>query len=192
MIATIQQKLAYEQSEATRLESSLCLLSAFNRFGIPESFTDLGCGPGHLVQIADALGSRSIGVDIALNKQFIRLPNRSKIYQDNLIDMKSPDPAEMVVCWGVAEHLPESDVETLCDLIAKAAEGTLLFSAAAPGQGGSGNINEQPSQYWIDLFITRGFVYVWPLTEALRGEWAILAPNAQWYGQNLLVFRKVS
>ena len=190
MVATIQQQLAYEQSSATRLPSSLCLLSAFGKLGIPKSMIDLGCGPGHLVQIADSLGVWAEGYDISLPKEEVHMPGRSTLYQADITDMDIPDPAELVLCWEVMEHLEPYFAEPVCDVLSNITEGTLLFSAAVPGQGGAGHVNERPHKYWIDLLAKRGFVYVWPVTEALRGEWLQLAPSAYWYGRNLLVMRK--
>ncbi len=195
MVATIQQQLAYEQSAATRLPSSLCLLSAFGKLGIPKSMIDLGCGPGHLVQIADSLGVWAEGYDISLPEEEVHMPGQSTLYRADITDESDMEvvalrPAELVLCWEVMEHLDPYFAEPVCDVLAEITEGTLLFSAAVPGQGGSGHINEQPNKYWIDLLTERGFVYVWPVTEALRGEWLQLAPSAYWYGRNLLVMRK--
>ncbi len=192
MVATIQQQLAYEQSAATRLPSSLCLLSAFGKLGIPKSMIDLGCGPGHLVQIADSLGVWAEGYDISLPEEEVHMPGRSSLYRKDVTDLQyfHPDPSELVLCWEVMEHLEPHFAEPVCDLLAEITESTLLFSAAVPEQGGAGHVNERPHEYWIDLLSHRGLKYVWPVTEALRGEWLQLAPSAWWYGRNLLVLRK--
>lgn len=193
MVATVQQKIAYEQAAATRLDSSKCLLAAFERLGVPESMTDVGCGPGHLVQIADGLGVWSAGYDIALPKPITRMPGRSALFETDLTDpedCQGMQLSELVLCWEVAEHIEEEHADWLCQLLSEVTEGTLLFTAAVPGQGGSGHVNEQPHEYWIEKLSELGLTYVWPVTEALRGDFAVAAPRAWWYGRNLMVFRK--
>ena len=59
-----EQRLSYEQAEATRWESSLCLMAAFRVVGVPHTMIDIGCGPGHTVALATALGVQAQGVDV--------------------------------------------------------------------------------------------------------------------------------
>ena len=188
MISTVQQQIAYQQSEATRLDSAACLLAAFRRLGIPETMMDIGCGPGHLVQIADSLGVKAEGIDISLPEEEIRLPGGSVLFQGDIMDFVITEPSELVLCLEVAEHLPEEAADELCNLLVQATAKTLLFSAATPGQGGSGHINEQSRTYWVQKLEKRGMVHKWPVTEALRGDWAIASPGAWWYPKNLLCF----
>jgi hypothetical protein len=119
------------------------------------------------------------------------MPNQSTLYRADLttIDGEMPS-AELVLCWEVAEHLDEQYADHLCSLLDQCTEQTLLFTAATLGQGGSGHVNEQPHQYWIDKLKELGLTYVWPVTEALRGEWMTLAPRAPWYAKNILVFHR--
>jgi hypothetical protein len=50
-----------------------------------------------------------------------------------------------------AEHLPAHRAAPLVEWLTKSAP-IVVFSAAIPGQGGKGHINEQPPDYWNDLF----------------------------------------
>jgi len=180
--------VAYEQSRATAGQGNRCLLEAFARFGVPTSLADLGCGPGHMVELAVAMGVVAYGIDIEIEKRsphYIRQGDLTKPIED-------PQATEMVLCLEVGEHLPASAAPTLCDNIARALapNGLLLFSAATPGQGGSGHLNEQPTPYWSKLLRDRGLVEVIPSTVALRRSWSEVAPAAWWYGQNVMVFRR--
>jgi hypothetical protein len=60
----------------------------------------------------------------------------------------------------------------------------ILFSAAVPGQGGKGHINERPLGYWRDLFALRGYVafdFVRPrIADRPEVEW--------WYRYNSLLY----
>jgi len=56
----------------------------------------------------------------------------------------------------VAEHLPPVLGERLVECCVKSAP-RVLFSAAPPGQGGQGHVNEQPKEYWIKRFSLHGY-----------------------------------
>jgi hypothetical protein len=66
---------------------------------------------------------------------------------------------DLVVSLEVAEHLPahcaEDFVSTLTGL-----GSVVLFSAAAPHQGGEHHVNEQSPDYWAELFQRRKYVPV--------------------------------
>jgi hypothetical protein len=61
-----------------------------------------------------------------------------------------------------------------------------LFSAAIPGQGGDGHLNEQWPAYWIERFVARGlkcFDRIRPLIWQNSGI-------STWYRQNMLLFMR--
>lgn len=64
---------------------------------------------------------------------------------------------DLVVCLEVAEHIPVQFADVLIDSLCYHAN-TVVFSAATPGQGGHGHVNEQPFEYWAAKFSARGFV----------------------------------
>lgn len=185
------QRVAFEQSRATALDSAWCLLSAFRVLGLPKSMIDIGCGPGHLVTIAAVLGVDSAGVDINHDPAGAA----SGCY---IADLTQPLPQyipvghDLVLCWEVAEHLPPEAADTLCDTIVSclASGGTLLFTAAVPGQGGAGHLNEQPTAYWQGKMERRGLVMLPELSYNLRQEWQHVKPAAWWYGRNLIAMGK--
>lgn len=89
---------------------------------------------------------------------------------------------DVALCLEMAEHLTEraagSLVRSLCD-----AAPVVVFSAAIPGQGGTGHVNEQPPAYWAQLFSNEN--------RDVSGAWRWLIWNddrvENWYRQNLLV-----
>lgn len=193
-----EQVLACRQSAATALDSAACLLAAFRRIGVPASMLDVGCGGGHLVRIASALGTaRAIGLDIALEQRVTERHAPGAYLHLIPTDLRRPVPGlaathDLVLCLEVAEHLPPESAEMLCDTLAGgvATGGTLLFSAATPGQGGAGHLNERPHGYWRGLLTARGLVEDGALTADLRRRWSELAPQAWWYGRNVMAFRR--
>ena len=89
---------------------------------------------------------------------------------------------DLAVSLEVAEHLPpdraHSFVADLCWLAP-----TVLFSAAIPGQGGAGHINEQWPGYWADMFAANGY----RVSGALRWTFWDDPLVENWYAQNMLV-----
>jgi SAM-dependent methyltransferase len=149
----------------------------------PLKVIDVGCGEGWWAQTFDDLGCEVIGIDGAyvasspLGERFI--PH----------DLTQPLPGhladrfDLAVCLEVAEHLPpERAASFVNDLCALAP--VVLFSAAIPGQGGTGHINEQWPHYWVELFERNDYYG----SGALR--WQIWNDNRveNWYRQNLVVF----
>lgn len=190
------QKVAFQQSLATSDESGRCILGAFALLGVPKTFLDVGCGVGHMVVIAAALGAEAVGLDnnvesveCAIHGEgFYKLEKADLNLEQVFVDVEF----DMVVCLEVAEHLPSESSDNLSDTLSSGMKigGTLLFSAAVPGQGGSGHLNEQHHEYWQRKLCARGLYYKVKETDALRELWRRVAPNAWWYGQNAMVFGK--
>lgn len=90
---------------------------------------------------------------------------------------------DLAYCFEVAEHLPEAMADRLVAFLCAIAP-IVVFSAAAPGQGGTGHINEQPAQYWIDRFARHKY---------LAGQFHLAAGglSAHWGKTNLLAFGAV-
>lgn len=185
---------ARDQATATAMESAKCFAFALFRFGMPSSMIDVGCGDGHLVQLAAALGIKAVGIDATLPREVSVGFNGALLVRH---DLRQPFtapvlPAELVLCLEVAEHIEEACADVLCATLDRLTERMLLFSAATPGQGGSGHVNEQEHQYWRDHLSRRGFYEDCSGTLALRWAWSELSPTAWWYGKNAMCFRRIA
>jgi hypothetical protein len=90
---------------------------------------------------------------------------------------------DLVQCLEVAEHLPARIAPALIAELAARAD-VVLFSAAPLGQGGEHHVNEQPFEYWRDLWAEQGF----SLYDGVRGR--ILGDRrvAPWYRYNMFIF----
>jgi hypothetical protein len=90
---------------------------------------------------------------------------------------------DLVVSLEVAEHLPPESAATFVASLTGLGS-LVLFSAAAPHQGGTHHVNEQWPAYWARLFEERGHVAVDCLRRRLwadeRVEW--------WYAQNMVLY----
>lgn len=148
----------------------------------PSTVIDIGCGEGHWARaFADYASAEVIGIDG-------NRPPNPVIDRFIVADLTEPIPLagicrfDLAVCLEVAEHLPEERgdalVEELCDL-----SDVVLFSAAQPGQGGTGHINCQPAEYWAQRFELAGYTVTGKLRDHLWDDDRI----DPWYRSNLLL-----
>lgn len=135
---------------------------------------DVGCGEGFLCKEFRQLGIDAYGVDGD------QLPG-----VDQVVDLTQPlgmSGFDLVCCFEVGEHLPEQAAEVLVDSLCQASD-LIVFSAAIPGQGGPGHVNEQWPDYWVEKFSARGRrvsgTYRYGIWDEPRLE--------PWYKQNMLV-----
>jgi SAM-dependent methyltransferase len=169
-----------------------CLLAAFAHFGVPESFLDLGCGTGNLVGLASRIGvSSSCGIDVSFN--VVQQPAEGGGGVLVRHDLLKPltiwdDRFDLVWCTEVAEHLP--DASELLSAVVRYAGDRVIWTAAQPGQGGVGHVNEKSRGYWSHEFALRGLRYEAEESEDLRSTWRKVAGRCKWYPENLSVFRR--
>ncbi len=189
----------YELIRAGAVASAERVVPLVREYVAPETVIDVGGGEGWWAREFAKGGAQTIvldeSVDVYRFEQFdhesgggrvdffpanLAAPHRSLVP-----DVMERAPYDLALCLEVAEHLPASAgaglIEFLCDLAP-----VIRFSAAIPGQGGHGHLNEQWPGYWADLFLARGLV----CTEELRWEFWDDARVEPWYAQNLLIFAK--
>lgn len=146
----------------------------------PRTVLDVGCGEGWWAHAFAEAGCDVLGIDGAV------LDTRPAGPRFAHHDLSAPFAAcgrfDLAVALEVAEHLPpwraDSFVADLCTVAPD-----VLFSAAIPGQGGVGHLNEQWPAYWVDLFRAHGYA----VSGALR--WQIWSDDRveNWYRANTLV-----
>lgn len=139
----------------------------------PQSIIDVGCGDGSLLRYlcvynvacqgiegSDAGVKRCLEAGIPVIKMDLRWPNTKQIGRH----------FEMAICLEVAEHIPSDYAEELIKCLCQLAD-RIIFSAAQPGQGGEGHLNEQPLEYWEAIFNKCGYRRNETLTVRLREIW---------------------
>lgn len=163
--------------------------------GLPESYLDLGSGTGAMVNMARKLGIEAYGVDVINGPEhwFFQADLTEPLWIGEMAGPASPELVrrfDLITCLEVAEHLPATAADTLCDTIARhMTRGSILaFSAAAPGQGGEHHENLQPAWYWRSKLHARGISYREDYTRQLSHLWSWAAGPLQWISANVQVF----
>lgn len=89
---------------------------------------------------------------------------------------------DLVVCLEVAEHLPEVRAEGFVADLCEAGQ-AVVFSAAIPGQGGTGHINCQWPAYWFELFRQQGYFLDYSFRWKIWGDRRV----EPWYRNNMAI-----
>jgi SAM-dependent methyltransferase len=146
----------------------------------PKSALDVGCGTGKSLEYFAQRGLDVIGIEgsaLAISKS----PLRERMRCLNLnepIDLARR--FDLVWSFEVAEHIHPRYAETLLETLTRHGD-VIAISAATPGQGGEGHLNEQPPEYWIEKFAARGYAYAAEFSAKLRAL-------DERHAENMLVF----
>jgi len=173
-----------ELTESSAREIVPLLLSA-----IPaRSVCDVGCGTGTWLSEFMKHGVTDVtGLDGAyVPRSLLEIPEQNFL----TVDLRDCEVCRVVgrrvdlaLSLEVAEHLPrERAADFVAELVSLAP--VVAFSAAIPGQGGVGHINEQWQDYWARLFRERGY----EVFDAIRPRIWARQNIAYWYKQNLLIY----
>ena len=152
-----------------------------------KSVVDFGCGVGSWLSVLREHGVTEIqGIDGDwVQTEMLKIPaqNFRQIDLDKAIVLDKK--YDLAMSLEVAEHLcPEAAadfVKSICN-----ASDFILFSAAIPGQGGTGHINEQRHSYWIALFAENGYT----MFDAIRPQIWHNDSIEVCYRQNALLFSR--
>lgn len=148
------------------------------------SVLDVGCGQGAWLEVWREHGARVVGVDgdyVRADQLLIDAEDFVPFDLGGRLDLERR--FDLVQSLEVAEHLPEAHAEAFVDNLVRHGD-VVLFSAAAPGQGGTQHINEQPPAWWRQRFADRGFRVLDPFRRRLL-EHRDVRP---WYQYNVLLY----
>jgi hypothetical protein len=132
---------------------------------------DVGCGPAMILEELIELGHSFVtGMDGSVHAKNPKIP--AVILCDFRKGIPQNYKYNMVICTEVAEHLDGRFsgllVKGLVDTSRR--DGRIFFTAATPGQGGIDHVNEQPPEYWHELFALHGWYPDMKETDAIRQE----------------------
>ncbi len=147
----------------------------------PRSILDVGCGTGISLDYFKSKGIAVRGLEgsaLAISKA-----RHAALIREH--DLNAPldlgEKFDLVWCFEVAEHIHPRHVSALLETLTNHGN-RILLSAARPGQGGLGHLNEQLPEYWIERMARRGFV-LGEYTERYRA-----LPDH--FAENILIFER--
>jgi SAM-dependent methyltransferase len=143
-----------------------------------KTMIDVGCGRGWWAAQFAGLGIDVLGIDGGYVQDPV-VPFRGLNLEKTFPYLGKFD---LALCLEVAEHLSEDRAGRFVHDLCKLAP-IVVFSAAIPGQGGTGHVNEQPPEYWAAKFRHEGFIVTGSYRERIWDDDRI----ENWYRQNLLI-----
>jgi len=151
----------------------------------PASVLDVGCGRGTWLQVFAGAGVADIfGVDGPhISPSSLEIPTDCFLAHDLDERLDLGRRFDLAVCLEVGEHLDEQIASTLvASLVAHAP--AVLFSAAIPGQGGAGHVNERWPSYWAERFRASGYNAIDLVRPLVWNDDRV----AFWYAQNTVLY----
>ena len=118
----------------------------------PSTLLDIGCGPGHFVDSFREQGIDAKGIDVD-----DRVHGKEHLTYQSLFDITN-ESADVVVCMEVAEHIEQALEDEVVAKVVSTVGKTLIWTAAAIGQGGIGHINCKDKNDWAEKLTKAGLV----------------------------------
>lgn len=184
MTASLYPADFYDNRRAHTAHAARRILGALPSALPRASLADIGCGTGTWLATALELGSsRAFGIEGDWVTPAMLDDSRVAFAPQDLEQRFSGPRTDLALSLEVAEHLsPARAASFVADLTALAP--AVLFSAAIPGQGGVGHLNEQWQSWWAAQFATHGYAAHDVIRPAIWTDEAIPA----WYRQNVVLY----
>jgi hypothetical protein len=165
------------------------------QYGKPKHVCDFGAGDGWWPFAFKQIGAIDCFA-VELHKEAEEhIPKSVYFVQSDLRNLFQIETVkfDLSICLEVAEHIPENCADTLALNLVRHTGDTLLFSAAGPGQKGTGHINLKPQEYWRKRLTREGVVFspqktgeVWNAFEKILGDTPF-----SFFPRNVMVFARV-
>ena len=156
-----------------------------------KSLVDFGCGCGSYLEGAKQAGAQIKGYELMYEtiKDMLPIEIASCI---EFGDVMQPIPCKKFDCAmsvETAEHIVPEHSTTLVQNLTNAATRLIFFTAASPGQGGTGHVNFKSRDQWIEIFKQNGFSCLEDEVEKTKEIWLkILARKFRYLIRNLIIF----
>jgi hypothetical protein len=161
-------------------------------FGKVESVIDFGAGDGWWPKAFHDLGAKAVAVEL-FEEAREYIPPQVIFFQH---DLREPlwlnSRAQLTICLEVAEHLPQSSIGVFTETLVKHTKSTLLFSAARPGQPGTGHITMKDQGWWRER-IERPYLKFSPIkTQQVRDAFENIVNDCfEFLPRNIQVFSRI-
>jgi SAM-dependent methyltransferase len=155
-------------------------------------FADVGCGSGAFAAALNRRGRVAIGCEKSAPGRWIA---HLQGVDARPFDLNATPPTlipstfDVAYSFEVAEHLPPMLGDRLVALLCATAP-IVVFTAALPGQGGTGHVNEQPRSYWAERFLAHGHVLDGDATAEMNSKLRTAGVTSHWFLDNLVVYQR--
>ncbi|PCR90471.1 class I SAM-dependent methyltransferase [Natrinema ejinorense] len=156
----------------------------------PDTVADIGCAIGHYLLKFQDRGIETTGFEgsqRAVNNALVDTVQQADLRDGITVESDH----NLVTCIEVAEHLHPIYADNIVNTIVSATgeNGTIVFTAAPPGQYGTHHINLKPRRYWIEKFEKRGVTYCPEDSKAIINSLNTRLSQKTWPVENIMVFR---
>lgn len=185
MSGTLYDHGFYARQGGESLESARIVAPLVMALATISSVIDVGCGIGGWLR---AFSENEVPVVRGVDGNYVD-PSKLYIAPEFFMAVDLTQPLDLVgrydlaICLEVAEHLDARSGRELVGVLTDLAP-LILFSAAVPGQGGIGHVNEQWPWYWRHIFEQRNFRMLDVIRPLIREDRRI----KWWYRQNIVMF----
>jgi hypothetical protein len=190
----IYNPLVMRYFHSVALREAPAVINSFQAlFPFARRYADVGSGTGAYAAEAIRRGLPTLALE---HNWFGRVMARRQGVESRHFDLNrtgqwQPPKVDLAYCIEVAEHLsPELGkrlVEYLCNI-----SDLVVFTAAPPGQAGTGHIHLQPKSYWIEVFNACGFAYDDARTAHLVELFVRNGTRAHWLKNNVMVLARAT
>ena len=155
------------------------------------SLVDYGCGAGWLLYYFKKFGISNV-LGIEPNQEVLQVVGKSVKKNIKFLDLSKKidlkQHFDLALNIEVIEHIDRKYEDIVLENITRHTN-LLIFSAATPGQGGWGHINERPFKYWEKKLNLANFFCEKDKTQEFR-QYLKKKKAKKWYVRNISVFRK--
>lgn len=138
------------------------------------SVLEFGCGPGYYCKLWSDNDIKYVhGIEPEQMDQSCFINDNCKQFIYNIITQQ-PEPEgilpsyDLIVSIEVMEHINREHHSKIFDYFISKSPSTIVFSAATPGQKGTGHIACREEEDWRNEFIERGMLFDEKQTQSLR------------------------
>ena len=123
-----------------------------------KSILDIGCATGHWLSQFKKEGLQIFGLE-GSDAAFKNLLVDQSVVEHFDLRKKHTEKynVDLVLSIEVAEHIEPAFTPNYVDVLTSHGANNIIMTAAPPGQGGQGHVNEQPKEYWIERLENTGY-----------------------------------
>jgi SAM-dependent methyltransferase len=189
---TYNPLVRYSFDRAARRNAPKMAEAVLQEFPNIKTLADVGCGGGIFAAEFQGNGLRVVGCEYSAASRKAAKKRGVEIHPFDVSVSQKPlpgSPFQAVMTLEVGEHIPDPLADAFVQYLIKTGD-LIIFTAALPGQGGHGHINEQPKSYWAERFSKFGFTLDESATARLANRLRSLQTFPYLFN-NLQIFRKV-